>query len=92
MIPLLCIDAICITQDDNQEKGRQVQMMSEIYKAAQVVVTYTGPEGLGDYAALDFMAKFYNLWRLRKPEYREFTKSLWSGFLESFGELSGDGD
>ena len=36
------IDAICINQDDVDEKNRQVQMMSKIYSNAKAVVAWLG--------------------------------------------------
>ena len=45
------IDAICINQDDNQEKGAQVQLMCEIYRRASRVVVYTGRDWRARYTA-----------------------------------------
>ncbi len=36
-------DAICINQDDDDEKGWQVQQMPDIYKTAQYVTVWLGP-------------------------------------------------
>ncbi len=41
---LLWIDAICINQDDHNEKGFQVQRMGKIYSEAAVVLSWLGPE------------------------------------------------
>lgn len=41
---LIWIDEICINQDDNEERGTQLQLMSEIYESAQVVFAWLGPE------------------------------------------------
>ncbi|KAI1476437.1 HET-domain-containing protein [Daldinia eschscholtzii] len=38
------IDALCINQEDDVEKGPQVAMMSEIYRLAGRVVAWLGPE------------------------------------------------
>lgn len=38
------IDAICINQDDKDEKSSQVYMMFDIYKAAQLVVVWLGEQ------------------------------------------------
>ena len=38
----LWIDAICINQDDKQEKNHQVQQMGEIYKGAERVLVWLG--------------------------------------------------
>ncbi len=39
----LWIDAICINQDDIEEKNRQVQMMSRIYTRTEEVLVWLGP-------------------------------------------------
>jgi hypothetical protein len=38
----LWIDALCINQEDNQERGHQVQLMEIIYSRAQSVVAWIG--------------------------------------------------
>ena len=40
----LWIDAICINQQDLDERGSQVQLMAKIYKFAERVVVWLGPE------------------------------------------------
>jgi Heterokaryon incompatibility protein (HET) len=37
-------DQICINQNDDVEKGHQVSMMNRVYRNAQQVVTYLGPQ------------------------------------------------
>jgi hypothetical protein len=39
---LIWIDAICINQNDNTEKGSQVKMMGEIYRLATQVIVWLG--------------------------------------------------
>ncbi|KAH6651851.1 heterokaryon incompatibility protein-domain-containing protein, partial [Truncatella angustata] len=39
----LWVDAICINQEDEQEKGHQVKQMGEIYSAAEEVFIWLGP-------------------------------------------------
>ena len=41
---VLWIDALCINQSDNVEKGHQVKMMGEIYRKAENVVVWLGEE------------------------------------------------
>ena len=48
----LWIDALCINQDDDEERGRQVQKMASIYKSASRVVVWLGPEADGASIAL----------------------------------------
>ncbi|KAL1597723.1 hypothetical protein SLS60_008209 [Paraconiothyrium brasiliense] len=38
------IDSICINQKDNKEKSSQVSRMTEIFKWAEIVLTWLGPE------------------------------------------------
>jgi hypothetical protein len=38
-------DALCINQNDIQERTAQVQLMGEIFKNANPVVAWLGPEG-----------------------------------------------
>ncbi|PMD31843.1 HET-domain-containing protein, partial [Hyaloscypha variabilis F] len=40
----LWVDAICINQNDNEERNAQVAMMSSIYKKAYGVIAWLGPE------------------------------------------------
>jgi Heterokaryon incompatibility protein (HET) len=40
-------DAICINQQNDKEKGVQVQMMRDIYKTARIVTVFLGP-GTGE--------------------------------------------
>jgi hypothetical protein len=40
---VIWIDAVCINQQDDEEKGRQVAMMDQIYKTATVVIVWLGP-------------------------------------------------
>jgi hypothetical protein len=40
------IDQICINQQDDEEKNKQVAMMSQIYTQARQVITYLGPIGI----------------------------------------------
>jgi hypothetical protein len=48
------MDALCINQQDNQEKGVQVQMMGALYAAASEVLACIGP-GAED---VEFLAQF----------------------------------
>lgn len=41
---LIWIDAICINQEDKEEKGDQVDMMADIYRDAQNVIVWLGPD------------------------------------------------
>ncbi|KAK1775993.1 heterokaryon incompatibility protein-domain-containing protein, partial [Copromyces sp. CBS 386.78] len=47
------IDAICINQDDEEEKGHQVQSMVKIYAKANRVIVWLGEEAAGSDQALE---------------------------------------
>jgi hypothetical protein len=49
------IDAICINQDDIQERSDQVQLMGDIFKNAMVVIAWIGPATDGSAEAIDLM-------------------------------------
>ena len=46
------IDAICINQEDDEEKSSQVKMMREIYDTAEHTKSWLGPAGEGTDAAM----------------------------------------
>lgn len=48
---VIWIDAICIHQDDDEEKGAQVQLMYDIYRRASRVVVYIGQDWRARYTA-----------------------------------------
>ncbi|KAI8659127.1 HET domain-containing protein [Fusarium sp. Ph1] len=54
----LWVDAVCINQQDFDERTRQVQLMSRVYKSAAVVLAWLGP---GDhslaYSTINLLAK-----------------------------------
>ncbi|KAI1209674.1 HET-domain-containing protein [Annulohypoxylon truncatum] len=41
----LWVDAVCINQDDDEERGRQVSRMKDIYSKAREVLIWLGEEG-----------------------------------------------
>lgn len=43
---MLWVDALCINQEDNFERGNQVQLMREIYDTAKMVIIWLGGESL----------------------------------------------
>jgi hypothetical protein len=53
---IIWADAICINQDDIEERGSQVQIMSEIYKSASSVIVWLGEEGDDSDCAMDTCA------------------------------------
>lgn len=79
---ILWVDAICINQDDQLERGHQVQQMSSIYENARQVVIWLGPaSGVSD-SVFDLIQRLgqvaleyaCNDWRPTDERWR----SLWS--------------
>jgi len=56
---LLWADALCINQNDNEEKTRQVRMMRDIYSKAQRVIIWLGKEESGDRKGFDLAKSLY---------------------------------
>jgi hypothetical protein len=50
---IIWIDAICINQEDKDEKGRQVQSMAKIYSKANRVVVWLGEAADNSHEALE---------------------------------------
>ncbi|KAJ9648637.1 hypothetical protein H2199_001492 [Coniosporium tulheliwenetii] len=50
---VLWADAVCINQEDPEERGHQVQIMQEIYSNAQRVIVWLGEEKVEDQFAFD---------------------------------------
>ena len=58
---ILWVDALCINQDNNAEKGRQVQSMAKIYaKASRVIVWLGEATANGGDAALEYIRAVSN--------------------------------
>lgn len=53
----LWADAICINQDDDEERNNQVQMMSRIYTRAKEVCIWLGEDSDESKTAIDFIHK-----------------------------------
>ncbi len=58
---LLWIDAVCINQHNAQERGNQVQRMSEIYSKAESVLIWLGSGNSDGEIALSFLKELLNL-------------------------------
>jgi hypothetical protein len=56
---LVWADAICINQNDDQEKTRQVRMMRDIYEKAQRVIIWLGKEQAGDGRGFELAKSLY---------------------------------
>ncbi|KAJ2896259.1 hypothetical protein MKZ38_005713 [Zalerion maritima] len=54
---ILWIDAICINQEDDDEKNHQVQMMARIYTRAEQVCVWLGEDDRDSTLAINFIKK-----------------------------------
>ena len=57
----LWIDAICINQDDSDEKNAQVSLMADVYSKAQSVCVWLGEASPDSNLALNFISRIVNL-------------------------------
>ncbi|KAI4671740.1 uncharacterized protein J4E78_000236 [Alternaria triticimaculans] len=75
----LWIDAICINQADDEEKGKQVTMMGNIYACAKSVLVWTGEPGC-DLQALQRSLKGEDLYTRESqlpPRFTQFFETGW---------------
>jgi len=75
----LWIDAICINQADDEEKGMQVTMMGNIYACAKSVLVWTGEPGC-DLQALQRSLKGEDLYTRENqlpPRFTQFFETGW---------------
>ena len=61
----LWIDAICINQEDKDEKGAQVSMMGRIYSQTQKLIVWLGPEDTFTRPALQIIFKMQGISQLQ---------------------------
>ncbi|KAF1978376.1 heterokaryon incompatibility, partial [Bimuria novae-zelandiae CBS 107.79] len=72
----LWIDALCINQDDNDEKGVQVKRMADIYRQAFDVVVWLGPEADESWKALKLIEILSDSWEKDQGKWlREYLDS-----------------
>jgi len=57
---LLWIDALCINQQNIDERNRQVQIMGQIFQSAAMVVSWLGPENANIEQAFDLMSRVWS--------------------------------
>ncbi|KAH9218592.1 hypothetical protein DL95DRAFT_385258 [Leptodontidium sp. 2 PMI_412] len=56
---LLWIDALCINQNDLEEKSLHVLMMTDTYRDASLVLMYLGQEGEYTQLAVEFIHDYW---------------------------------
>lgn len=74
---LIWIDAICINQEDDVEKGEQVAMMTEIYTQATKAYAFLGEEADDSDEAFDFLIKLNEKLALEPDTEMTMDKSRW---------------
>jgi hypothetical protein len=94
---LLWIDALCINQEEDSEKGLQVAMMGKIYSLADNVVAWLGPEDENCRGAPDLMrhwAKHVEVdWKTYQTKPSRYTDDpSWADQRKLFPYLSGELD
>ncbi|KAK4033559.1 heterokaryon incompatibility protein-domain-containing protein [Parachaetomium inaequale] len=57
----LWVDSICINQNDNAEKSRQVRMMPDIYSNASATYIWLGPRADGSDEAMEFIRSAHGI-------------------------------
>ncbi|RDW77673.1 hypothetical protein BP6252_05726 [Coleophoma cylindrospora] len=80
----LWIDAVCINQQDELEKTRQVKLMSEIFQGASNVCIWLGPEDEGSSRVPSLIKSILN-WGTTVEE--KVTKDTYTSKWRAFGSL-----
>ncbi|KAF4457123.1 Heterokaryon incompatibility protein 6, OR allele [Fusarium austroafricanum] len=79
---ILWVDALCINQDDNDEKSEQIMLMNEIYSQAQGVLIYLGKSDSSVEGAIASMR--WLDWKLTPLYIRQFFLSAAPGTSSFF--------
>jgi hypothetical protein len=80
---LLWIDALCINQEDIQERSQQVSIMRDIYRNASRTIVWLGEEAQNSGLGIELCEKLYEFFRdegedLQRPEMQFNFRTLWS--------------
>ncbi|KAK5651223.1 hypothetical protein OQA88_12687 [Cercophora sp. LCS_1] len=67
---ILWVDAICIDQDNDREKGHQVGMMRRIFEKSERVVVWLGEESPRTSFFMDAVAEIWAVWQHTTPTSR----------------------
>ena len=78
---VLWIDAICINQDDEEEKSIQVAKMADIYSHADSVFIWLGQARDDSDTGMDFVKNILNLERQGTLSVKGSSSDQWSAFM-----------
>ncbi|MCJ1229715.1 hypothetical protein MMC12_006384 [Toensbergia leucococca] len=84
----LWVDAVCINQDDVQEREKQVSIMGQIYGTATEVLIWLGdgPENVAE--AFDFIRKFEEGLEMYDPKFIQYMHTINAGNFTLWRALS----
>jgi ankyrin repeat protein len=74
---ILWIDALCINQNDDKERGQQVQQMGSIYRKAERVLVWLGESGYDTDYAMHYMKQLENKGVKHTSNDRKISDSEW---------------
>ncbi|KAI1074005.1 heterokaryon incompatibility protein-domain-containing protein [Whalleya microplaca] len=84
----LWIDAVCINQDDLEERAQQVGMMANIYSRVLMVLCWLGPVGNMGRDNISSEKSIWRLWDVFTPENE--TGNLWTSSRYKLSDLNHD--
>jgi len=69
---VLWADAVCINQQDDNEKSKQVQLMLDIFASASKVLAWTGEASYDSDDAMDLISTFWRfLGKIRDDKFED---------------------
>lgn len=82
------IDAICINQQDEEEKMKQIQFMGDIYSKAETVYTWLGESNVATNRAMTYLgnARYLDFFfsKDEQTEHELLKPTIWSAAWSSF--------
>ncbi|KAI1174402.1 heterokaryon incompatibility protein-domain-containing protein [Nemania sp. FL0916] len=83
----LWVDAVCINQEDVDERSKQVSFMDKIYKSSETVLVWLGKSTEQSDLAIDTLAEWKATTTKLKPEDNE----TWEAYRAAFSKASAGG-